>query len=222
MLRNLKLTRPLASIDVETTGLLEQGARVVEIAIVRVNPNLSVDALVRRLNPGMPIPPQATAVHGITDADVANCPRFAGVAWEVDNALLDCDLCGFNVLGFDLPVIDGEIARLGAPGGWLARRYALDAMLIFHAHYPPPRGVHGYGTLTAACRRYLGGALPGAHGALSDALAALWVLDTQVAYHGLPPTVEGLAALVAGLKPPYRPAPELPAAAVPAEQGGPP
>lgn len=196
MLRNLTLTRSLAVIDTETTGLLCNNPRVVEIAIVTVHPDLSVDAIVRRLNPGRPIPQEATAVHGIRDEDVADCPTFEAAAEETDRMLIDCDLSGFNLLGFDIPVIDGELRRIGTPPGWTNNRIILDVMELVHQFVPMGmygRPARGTGTLSAACRDYLGGWFHGAHGALANALATLRVLDAMIPVHALPTNFLDLA-----------------------------
>ncbi len=186
MLRNLRLDRPLAAIDLETTGLLESDPHIVELAVIRIEPDLSIQAGVWRLDPGVPIPPPATAVHGITDAQVANCPRFGDVMHEIAELTWRADWTGFNLLRFDIPVIDLERARAGLSPVDLRGRVVLDSMAIFHRYHPPPPGTRGQGTLAAAWRRYLGGDPPAAHGALWDALTALQVLDAQVARHCLP------------------------------------
>ena len=190
MLRHLTLTRPLAVVDTETTGLLQSSPRIVEIAIIRVEPDLSMDAMVRRLNPGIPIPPAASAIHGIRDDDVATCPGFADVAAQVLSALEGCDLAGFNLRGFDLPVIAGEFFRVGFDAvDLLPGRQVLDVMRLFHSFLPlnryglPERGT---GTLAAACHRYLRSTDAATHGALCDALASLRVLDAMIGYHRLP------------------------------------
>ena len=77
MLENLQLVRPLAFFDIESTGVVPQRDRIVEISVMKVMPDGSSRTTTRRLNPGMPIPPGATAIHGISDADVADCPQFA-------------------------------------------------------------------------------------------------------------------------------------------------
>ena len=80
MLENLHLERPRAVFDIESTGVVPQRDRIVEIAVMKILPDGTSRTTVRRLNPGMPIPPGATAIHGITDADVADCPRFEDIA----------------------------------------------------------------------------------------------------------------------------------------------
>ena len=198
MLRNLKLTRPLAVIDTETTGLLEHDPRVVEIAVLLVEPDLSMDALVRRIYPGIPIPEQATRIHGITDAAVAQCPTFDQIAESILAHVDGSDLCGFNVVRYDLPVLFGEFTRTGFPPIETTGRLVLDVMQLFHStlrlngYGLPERGT---GTLAAASHRYLRSAGAATHGALCDVLATLRVLDQMVGeYDALPKDFAALAA----------------------------
>ena len=113
MLESLQLTRPLAVFDIESTGVVPQRDRIVEIAVMKIMPDGSSRTTVRRLNPGMPIPPGATAIHGITDADVADCPLFADIAEKLLSYLADCDLAGYNISGFDVPLLENEFKRAG-------------------------------------------------------------------------------------------------------------
>jgi DNA polymerase-3 subunit epsilon len=214
MLKNLILERPLAAIDVETTGLIElaepgrgyraRNPRIVEIAVIRIEADLHMEAIARRVNPEIPIPAAASRVHGITDRDVADCPVFFDVLPDVLDLLVGCDLTGFAIRGFDLPVIQAELARVGLASIDLHRRLVIDSMKLFHWYYPPPPETRGMGTLAAACRRYVGASVPGAHGAFCDALAALQVLDGQVAHHALPAFPVELAAIIEGLPEPER------------------
>ncbi len=197
MLRYLTLDRPLAAIDVETTGLLEHDPHIVELAIIRIEPDLSVKARTWRLNPGVPIPATASNVHGITDAQVRGCPTFRDVLAPFMDLTWNCDLTGFNLIRFDLPVLDLELSRAGVALLDVRHRLVIDSMQIFHRYYPPPVGTRGLGTLAAAGRRYLGGPPTGAHGALCDALAAIQVLDGQVLWHRLPGRLSDMAAELA-------------------------
>ena len=103
MLKNLKLERPLTFIDVETTGTHPHLDRIVEISIFKVQPDGSEDYRSHRVNPEIPIPAETTAVHGITDADIAGEPAFRQYAKGICEFLDDCDISGFNVITFDLP-----------------------------------------------------------------------------------------------------------------------
>jgi DNA polymerase III subunit epsilon len=190
-LKNLQLDRPLIALDTETTGLLP-GGRVVEIAAIKIYPPGSSrgGVLVRRVNPRVPIPAVATRCHGITDADVRDCPTWEDVWADLMPFCAGCDWLGFNLLGFDLPIVQGECERHELDAGALFRdRSLIDPMAIFHFFFTPGRG---RGTLSAAVQHYCGRAHVGAHGAEADALAALAVLDHQIEYHDLPRTVQAL------------------------------
>src|SRR5690242_8632899 len=147
MLLNITLEKPLAVIDLETTGTDPQNDRIVEISILKILPDGRRRHRTRRLNPGIPIPPAATAVHGITDADVAGEPRFEQVAQGLLDFLDGCDLCGFNLKRFDLRVLYCEFARAGRRLP-LEGRALVDPMEIFHRREPRD--------LNAAVRTYLG------------------------------------------------------------------
>ncbi len=177
-MQNLKLERPLVGFDLETTGVDVDRDRIVQIALVRVAPDgrlVTFDSLV---NPEMPIPPEATAVHGISNDDVRDAPTLAGIRAEVEEMFKDADLAGFNSIRFDLPLLQTELKRVG---GFLDLRGVrhLDAMRIFHAMERRD--------LTAALRFYCDRELTGAHNALADVTATLDVLDAQLArYPELP------------------------------------
>ena len=109
----LKLTRPLVFFDLETTGTNITHDRIVEISIVKLMPDGTVVERSRRLNPEMPIPAEATAVHHITDDDVAGEPTFRQVAASLSKLLQGCDIAGFNSNRFDIPLLDQEFHRAG-------------------------------------------------------------------------------------------------------------
>lgn len=182
----LELQRPLAVFDLETTGTDPAKDKIVEIALVRVDPGGGRTTITRRVNPGRPIPAEATAVHGIRDEDVAAAPEFRQIARELIDALADSDLAGFNVRRFDVPLLDRELRDAGFDLA-LAQRRIVDAMTIFHKKEPRD--------LSAAVRFFLGRDHAGAHGAESDAAASLSVLEAQLArYPDLPRTVAALDA----------------------------
>ena len=104
----LNLKRPIIFFDLETTGVDTSRDRIVEISMIKVMPDGEEITRTRRLNPGMPIPAEATAVHGITDDDVRDCPSFAQVAKSLAEFVRGCDFGGFNSNRFDLPVRYGE------------------------------------------------------------------------------------------------------------------
>ena len=184
-LHHLRPARPLAAVDVETTGLDPATARAVEVAAVRVGP-AKPGWFHTLVNPGGPIPPAASAVHGILDRDVKGQPRFEAVAHDLYRFLDGCDLVAYNA-GFDLAVLAAEFARVGLRFK-VAGRAVVDPLAVFRREEPR--------TLAHAVRFYLGGEPAGAHSAAADAVAALKVLDAQVGRYGLPATAAGLHALL--------------------------
>lgn len=181
----IALERPLVCFDLETTGLDLAIDRIVEIAMVRVEPDGTRSEWVQRVNPGMPIPKESTAVHGITDEDVREMPRFAEVAPRVVQTIEGADLAGYNSNRFDVPMLAEELLRAGYPFD-LDSHHCVDAMVIFMKHEER--------TLEAAMRFYCDRDIPKAHCALDDARAALDVLYAQVErYEDLEGNVEALA-----------------------------
>ena len=188
-MRSLQLTRPLVFFDLETTGTDPATDRIVEIAVLRLDGDGGRESRARRLNPERPIPPDATAVHGITDADVAAAPTFRQIAKGLLDFLGEADLAGFNVSRFDVPLLDREFRDCGLDLG-LDRRRVIDVMTIFHRKEPRH--------LSAAVRFYLAREHVGAHGAAADVEAAAEVLAAQlVRYQDLPCTIEALDGWIA-------------------------
>ncbi|MDX9907783.1 MAG: 3'-5' exonuclease, partial [Bacteroidales bacterium] len=109
----LSLTRPLAVFDLETTGTNISTDRIVEICIVKAMPDGSRQIYSKRINPVIPISKESISVHGITDLDVKDCPRFNDLAVELDQFLTDCDLSGYNAIKFDIPLLVEEFLRAG-------------------------------------------------------------------------------------------------------------
>jgi DNA polymerase-3 subunit epsilon len=187
-LSNLVLDRPLAVLDLETTGVDPATDRIVEVAVVTLLPNGRQEQFHRRVDPGVPIPPAATAVHGITDADVIGAPPFSAIAPELFATLHGSDLAGFGIASFDLPLLAAEFARVRLPFRVAGRR-VIDVLALYRRWYPRD--------LTSAVREYLGREHADAHSAVADARVAAEVLDRQVERHALPPTPAELhAALV--------------------------
>jgi DNA polymerase-3 subunit epsilon len=185
-MKNLRLDRPLAFLDLETTGTDPAVDRIVEISVQRVDPDGGREGRTRRVNPGRPIPPEATAIHGIRDEDVRDEPEFRRIARSLLDFLGESDLAGFNVLKFDVPLLDREFRDSGLDL-LLPRRRVIDAMAIFHRKEPR--------NLAAAMAFYLGREHVGAHGAEADVAAALLVLDAQLGrYADLPRSVAELDA----------------------------
>jgi DNA polymerase-3 subunit epsilon len=185
-MRNLTLRRPLVFFDLETTGTDLATDRIVEISVIRVEPDGATSSRTRRLDPERPIPPEASAVHGIRDEDVRGEPTFRQIANGLLEFLKEADLGGFNVRRFDVPLLDRELRDCGLDLG-LADRRVLDVMTIFHKKEPRD--------LRAAVRHYLAREHAGAHTAEADVAAALDVLDAQLErYADLPRSVDELDA----------------------------
>lgn len=168
----MDLTRPLASLDLETTGTDPATSRVVEVGIVKRYPDGREDSAVWVVNPGVPIPADASRVHGFTDEDVATVPTFASVAVAIAATLAGCDLVGFNLRTFDLPLLRAEFSRCGLAWPCDGAR-VIDAFVIYRERERRD--------LSAAVRHYLGREHVGAHGAVADAHATLEIVHAQVA-----------------------------------------
>lgn len=185
ILMNLKLERPLAIFDLEATGLNITSDRIVEIAIVRVDPDGKKMTYERRINPEMEISKEATEVHGISNEDVANAPTLKDVVSEVIDFIKGCDLAGFNSNKFDLPMLAEELLRVGSDYD-LSQVKHIDVQNIFHKMEQR--------TLSAAYQFYCDKSLENAHAAFADAEATWEVLDAQVArYPELENNVDFLA-----------------------------
>jgi len=186
MILPFELDRPLAFLDLETTGLSTVSDRIIELAIIRVTPQGDVLEAVRRFNPGIPISPDASAVHGITDEDLADEPPFAARAKSLAELLEPCDLGGFNIRRFDLPMLLAEFKRAGVTFSVQGKRL-LDSQVIFHREEPRD--------LSAAARFYLSREHEEAHTALGDIRTTAAVLSAQLQkYPDLPRTPDGLHA----------------------------
>ncbi|MBR2352421.1 MAG: 3'-5' exonuclease [Alistipes sp.] len=171
----LKLKRPIIFFDLETTGVDIANDRIVEISLVKVMPDGEQIIKTRRLNPEMPIPAEATAVHHITDEDVKECPTFRQVAKSLRDFMEGCDFGGFNSNRFDLPVLAEEFMRVGVDIDLRNRRY-VDVQNIFHKKEER--------TLVAAYRFYCNQELgDAAHGAEADTLATYEVLKAQLDHY---------------------------------------
>ena len=182
---NLNLKRPIVFFDLETTGVDTSIDRIVEISMIKVWPDGKEEVKTRRINPEMPIPAEATAVHGITDADVADAPRFAQVAKSLEEFIRGCDFGGFNSNRFDLPMLVEEFMRAGLNVD-LKRRRFIDVQNIFHKKEQR--------TLVAAYKFYCDKSLDEAHSAEADTRATYEVLKAQLdRYDDLENDVDALA-----------------------------
>jgi len=183
--RSLELSRPLIVFDLETTGLDTSSDRIVELGLVRIRPDGGRESRSWLVNPGRPIPRDAIAVHGISDEDVAAAPCWEDIASEVFDCFAGCDVSGFNVERFDLPMLVREFdrARIDFPP---ADMRVIDSFTLFLRREPR--------NLAAAVALYCGREHGGAHRAVADAEAAAEVLLGQLErYSDLPRDVAGLA-----------------------------
>ena len=168
---DLQLTRPICFFDLETTGVNVTNDRIVEICVHKVHPNGKEETHTWRVNPTIPIPAGASAVHGIYDADVADKPTFAHLAAEVNGLIQDSDLAGYNSNKFDIPLLAEEFLRAGIEFD-MSKRRAVDVQNIFHRMEQR--------TLTAAYKFYCDKSLEDAHSAEADVLATYEVLKSQL------------------------------------------
>ncbi|OFY73113.1 MAG: DNA polymerase III subunit epsilon [Bacteroidetes bacterium RBG_19FT_COMBO_42_7] len=181
----LKLRRPLAFIDLETTGINVSADRIVEISVLKLNPNGNEEWLTTRINPEMPIPPKSSAIHGITDKDIADSPTFKEIAKKLAAFLEGTDLAGYNAIKFDIPVLAEEFLRVNIDFNFLKRKY-VDVQVIFHKKEQR--------TLSAAYQFYCNRDLENAHSSKADTEATFEVLKAQLdRYKDLENDVEKLA-----------------------------
>lgn len=181
---NLQLLRPLAFIDLETTGVNIGTDRIVEIAIIKINPDGSQQVKRKLVNPQQPIPAGSSDVHGITDDMVKDAPTFKQIANEIKQFLENCDLGGYNSNRFDVPMLVEEFLRAGQEFS-VENRKMVDAQKVFH--------MMEQRNLSAAYKFYCGKTLESAHSAEADAAATWEVLDAQVQrYPSIGNTVESI------------------------------
>ncbi len=174
----LKLDRPLVFFDLETTGINLMQDRIVELSVVKIFPDGHREVKTRRLNPGMHIPEEASAVHGIYDEDVAGEPSFEEIAPMLLNYFADSDLGGYNINKFDIPMLINEFKRVSMEFPLDGRRI-IDSYIIFCRKEPR--------SLTAAYKFYCGKDIENAHSAEADTLATVEVFMGQLEkYDDLP------------------------------------
>lgn len=181
----LVLKNPLLFFDIESTGLNVASDRIVEISIVKVSPGApgepnKVDVKTRRINPTIPIPAEAQAIHGISDEDVKDCPTFRQIAKSLARLMEGCDIAGYNSLKFDIPLLAEEFARAKNEGVDVdfdfRKRKLIDVQNIFHKKEQR--------TLKAAYKFYCGQNLDNAHSAEADTMATYQVLEAQLDRYG--------------------------------------
>ncbi|MBN1542131.1 3'-5' exonuclease [candidate division KSB1 bacterium] len=186
----LTLERPLVFFDLETTGLNFQQDRIVQFAFIKVNPQRTQEKWTALVNPGMPIPPEATRIHGITDADVAAQPNMTHFAPQITAFLGGCDLAGFNIARFDVPFLLAELRRCACSLD-MEKTRLVDVQVIFHKKEPRD--------LAAALRFYCQKEHHDAHDALGDVQATLQVFDAQLdRYSDLPRSIAALHRYASG------------------------
>jgi len=168
---NLKLEKPLAFLDLETTGVNVSKDKIVEIAIIKINPDSSKEEYNKRINPEIPIPIETSEIHGIYDFDVINSPNFKAVSIEIEDFIKGCDLGGFNSNKFDIPLLVEEFYRCNIDIK-IEERKLIDVQNIFHKMEQR--------TLVAAYRFYCNKDLTNAHSALADTAATLDVFMAQL------------------------------------------
>ncbi|MEO6719314.1 MAG: exonuclease domain-containing protein [Ferruginibacter sp.] len=168
---SLQLTRPIAFIDLETTGVNLSSDRIIEVAIIKIMPDESRQVKRKLINPGMPIPPQSTEIHGITNEMVKDAPTFKQAGNELKQFIENCDMGGYNSNRFDIPMLMEEFLRAGMDVDLSARRM-VDVQHIFYTMEPR--------TLTAAYKFYCEKELVNAHSAEADVDATIDVLLSQM------------------------------------------
>ena len=184
----LQLQRPIAFIDLETTGINISTDKIIELAIVKITPDGNKVTKRKLLNPQMPIPESSTAIHGITDEMVKDAPVFKQVAHELKQVLDGCDLAGYNSNRFDIPMLMEEFLRAGMDLD-MKNRKLVDVQKIFH--------LMEQRTLSAAYKFYCNKLHNSAHSAEGDALATLEIFHAQLErYPDLGNTVESVLKII--------------------------
>ena len=167
----LQLARPIAFFDLETTGVNLSTDRIIEVAIIKILPDGTRQVKSKLLNPGIPIPPETTAIHGITDEMVKDAPSFKQCGNELKQFIENCDMGGYNSNRFDIPILMEEFLRAGMEVDLSACRM-VDVQHIFYKMEPR--------TLTAAYKYYCDKELVDAHSAEADVNATIDVFMSQI------------------------------------------
>lgn len=167
----LNLKNPIIFFDIESTGLNVSSDRIVELSALKIFPNGDQELKTRRLNPTIPISPEAQAVHGISNEDVKDCPTFKEVARSLANWMTGCDFAGYNSIKFDVPMLAEEFLRAGIDFDFRKRKL-VDVQNIFHKMEQR--------TLSAAYKFYCSKNLENAHSAEADTVATFEILESQL------------------------------------------
>jgi len=174
----------LVWLDLETTGVNISTDKIVQVAAIRVRPNGKIDKRTWLVNPGMPIPPEATEIHGITDEMVKDEPKFNMVASTIKAAISTHIVCGYNIDRFDLPLLRREMYEANCHFHKEPETMTLDVMKLVNKIYSRKLG--------AMYQRYTGKELVGSHDAYNDAKATKILLDEMIKQEDIPDTVEGI------------------------------
>jgi DNA polymerase-3 subunit epsilon len=184
----LQLSRPICFIDLETTGINLSSDRIIDIAIIKLNPDQTRITKRKLINPQMPIPAASSAIHGITDDMVKDAPSFKSVANEIKQFIEQCDLGGYNSNRFDIPILMEEFLRAGIEVD-LSQRKMVDVQHIFYTMEPR--------TLSAAYKYYCQKELVNAHSAEADVEATIEVMMAQLdRYKNLGNSVESILSVI--------------------------
>ena len=170
----LNLKNPLVFFDLETTGTNIVSDRIVEISYLKISINGEEESKTRLINPEIPIPPQATIIHGITDEDVKDSPTFKMIAKSLAAQIEGCDLAGYNSNRFDIPLLAEEFLRAGVDIDLMRRKF-VDIQTIFHKKEQR--------TLSAAYKFYCNKDLENAHSAAVDTKATYEILQAQLDFY---------------------------------------
>jgi len=170
----MKLSNDLVVLDLETTGTWVERDKIIELAMVKCTADNQRETYDRKINPGIPIPSVVTELTGISDQDIKDAPAFKDVAGDVLAFIQGCDLAGFNIARFDLPLLQREVQEAGLKFNWNVKVF--DAQKVFHLNEKRD--------LTAAYKFYCDKNLDNAHSALADTQATLEILEAQAARYG--------------------------------------
>lgn len=176
----LPLDRPLIIFDLETTGLAHGEDKIVELAYEKIMPNGEVISYCQRINPGMPMPADASQINGIYDKDLVDCPSFAKLSYELWNMFDGSDVGGFNITGFDLPFLRGEFSSVGKNFDFTKKK-VLDAKILYHKM--TAKSMFAPRNLSAAYKLYFNKEHVAAHTGAGDVRVTVEILEKQLEQH---------------------------------------
>tara|TARA_B100000686_G_scaffold5421_1_gene5423 strand:- start:10182 stop:10979 length:798 start_codon:yes stop_codon:yes gene_type:complete len=165
------ISKPIVVFDIETTGLDIINDRIVDISLIKVNSDNSTIEKTYRVNPGIPISKESSLIHGIYDKDVSSCKEFKYYAKEIYQFIKGCDLGGFNILKFDLPILIEELMRCKINLS-INNTKIIDALRIYHLMEKR--------NLSSAYKFYCNKNLDNAHNSYADTIATLEVIKKQI------------------------------------------